>query len=62
MVHYKVQDHFGLDDDDIMKNKFSQFRFFRIWFILQRYNLFGFKPFITNIETDIEIVGGANEL
>lgn len=62
VVHYKVQDHFGLDDDDIMKNKFSQFRFFRIWFILQRYNLFGFKPFITNIETDIEIVGGANEL
>jgi uncharacterized protein (TIGR03034 family) len=62
VVHYKVQDHFGLDDDDIMKNKFSQFRFFRIWFILQRYNLFGFKPFITNIETDIEIVGSANEL
>jgi len=62
VIHYKVQDHFGLDDDDIMKNKFSQFRFFRIWFILQRYNLFGFKPFITNIETDIEIVGGANEL
>jgi len=62
VVHYKVQDHFGLDDDDIMKNKFGQFRFFRIWFILQRYNLFGFKPFITNIETDIEIVGGANEL
>ncbi|WP_312927362.1 YPO3983 family protein [Pseudescherichia sp.] len=62
VVHYKVQDHFGLDDDDIMKNKFSQFRFSRIWFILQRYNLFGFKPFITNIETDIEIVGSANEL
>lgn len=62
VVHYKVQDHFGLDDDDIMKNKFSQFRFFRIWFILQRYNLFGFKPFITNIESDIEIIGGANEL
>lgn len=62
VVHYKVQDHFGLDDDDIMKNKFSQLRFFRIWFVLQRYNLFGFKPFINNIETDIEIVGGANEL
>ncbi|WP_191939273.1 YPO3983 family protein [Pantoea agglomerans] len=57
VVHYKVQDHFGLDCDDISKFKFNQFRFFRIWFVLQRYNQFGFKPFMTNMEAAIEING-----
>ncbi|WP_414148907.1 YPO3983 family protein [Erwinia sp. BNK-24-b] len=55
VVHYKVQDHFGLDSDDILKTKFNQFHFFRIWFVLQRYNHFGFRPFMTNIEATIEI-------
>ncbi|CAH6345033.1 YPO3983 family protein [Pantoea agglomerans] len=57
VVHYKVQDHFGLDSDDILKTKFSQFHFFRIWFVLQRYNHFGFKPFMTNMEATIQITG-----
>ena len=61
VVHYKVQDHFGLDVDDISKFKFNQFRFFRIWFILQRYNQFGFRPFMANMETNVEITGGRNE-
>ncbi|KYQ94999.1 hypothetical protein AWY96_16520 [Serratia plymuthica] len=61
IVHYKVQDHFGLDSDDISKFKFNQFRFFRIWFVLQRYNQFGFNPFMTNMEATIEITGGRNE-
>lgn len=61
VVHYKVQDHFGLDDDDISKVKFNQFRFFRIWFLLQRYSQFAFKPFMTNMEATIEITGGRNE-
>ncbi|CAI2443139.1 Protein of uncharacterised function (DUF3289) [Serratia plymuthica] len=61
IVHYKVQDHFGLDSDDISKFKFNQFRFFRIWFVLQRYNQFGFNPFMTNMEATIEITGGPNE-
>jgi len=61
VVHYKVQDHFGLDDDDILKNKFNQFHFFRIWFVLQRYKPFGFKPFMTNMEASIEITGERNE-
>jgi len=59
VVHYKVQDHFGLDSDDILKTKFSQFHFFRIWFVLQRYNQFGFKPFMTNMKAIVEISGGA---
>ena len=57
VVHYKVQDHFGLDRDDITKTKFSQFHFFRIWFVLQRYNQFSFKPFMTNMEATVEISG-----
>ncbi|MBT0723630.1 DUF3289 family protein [Rosenbergiella sp. S61] len=57
VVHYKIQDHFGLDIDDISKFKFNQFRFFRIWFVLQRYNQFGFKPFMTNMKATIEITG-----
>ncbi|KGD76693.1 hypothetical protein HA49_04155 [Tatumella morbirosei] len=61
VVHYKVQDHFGLDNDDILKAKFSQFNFFRIWFVLQRYNQFGFKPYMTNMEATVEITGGRNE-
>jgi uncharacterized protein (TIGR03034 family) len=61
IVHYKVQDHFGLDDEDILDVKFSQFRFFRIWFILQRYKLFAFKPFMTNMETTIKIQGKRHE-
>lgn len=61
VVHYKVQDHFGLDDGDISKFKFNSFRFFRIWFLLQRYDQFGFKPFITNMEATVEITGKRNE-
>lgn len=62
VVHYKVQDHFGLDSDDILKIKFSQFHFFRIWFVLQRYNQFGFKPFITNMEAIVDISGSRREI
>ncbi|MDU5783426.1 MAG: YPO3983 family protein [Pantoea sp.] len=61
VIHYKVQDHFGLDVDDFSKLKFNQFRFFRIWFVLQRYNPFGFKPFMTNMEATVEITGGRND-
>ena len=61
IVNYKIQDHFGLDANDILKEKFNLFRFFRIWFVLQRYHCFGFKPFITNIEARVEITGAYNE-
>jgi len=61
VVHYKVQDHFGLDNADILNTKFKDFIFFRIWFVLQRYDKFGFKPFMTNMEATVEITGGRNE-
>lgn len=57
VVHYKIQDHFGLDNEDIKNWKFRQFRLFRIWFVLQRYSQFAFKPFMTNMEATIEITG-----
>ncbi|MGD8203847.1 YPO3983 family protein [Pantoea sp. FN0305] len=56
-VNYKIQDHFGLDAHDILNAKFNLFRFFRIWFVLQRYHRFGFKPFITHLNATIEING-----
>ncbi|QHM70416.1 hypothetical protein C7M51_00689 [Mixta intestinalis] len=61
VVHYKVQDHFGLDIDHILNYRFNQFRFFRIWFVLQRYNQFGFKPYMTDMEATVEITGGRSE-
>lgn len=56
-VRFIGQDHFGLDVDDIRKRKFNQLNFFKIWFILQRYNKFGFKPFLTNMEATITLQG-----
>ncbi len=61
VVHYRVQDHFSLDSDDIRKTKFSQFHFFRIWFVLQHYMQFGFRPFMTNMEATVEITGVRHE-
>lgn len=57
VIQYKVQDHFGLDDTDINNPKFRNLRFFRIWFVLQRYNQLGSKPFITNMEATLTITG-----
>ncbi len=57
LVHYRIQDHFGLDDDDIMNWEFRQWRFFRLWFVLQRYSAMAHRPFITEMETTMEIAG-----
>ncbi|MFE8151214.1 DUF3289 family protein [Brenneria goodwinii] len=57
VIHYRVQDHFGLDDQDILKWTFRQFRFFRIWFVLQHYGPLAHRPFITEMETELEITG-----
>ncbi|NNS08338.1 YPO3983 family protein [Erwinia sp. JH02] len=57
VVYYKIQDHFGLDNLDIQNWKFRQFNLFRIWFVLQHYSQFAFKPFMTNMEATIEITG-----
>ena len=57
-ILYKGQDHFGLGVEDIQKQKFMQFQFFKIWFVLQRFNRFGFRPFFTNMEAIIDVEGG----
>ncbi|MEJ5062574.1 YPO3983 family protein [Erwinia sp. MYb375] len=60
VVHYKIQDHFGLDSQDVQNWKYRNFNLFRIWFVLQRYSKFAFKPFMTNMEATIEITGDRN--
>ncbi|PWC12940.1 hypothetical protein DDT56_16035 [Brenneria corticis] len=57
VIHYKTQDHFGLDEEDISKWKFRQWRFFRLWFVLQRYSQFAYRPFITEMEATVEVGG-----
>ncbi|NIG16915.1 DUF3289 family protein [Pantoea sp. Cy-640] len=49
-IKFSGQDHFWLDARDIGKQKFSQFQFFKIWFVLQHFDRFGFRPFLTNME------------
>ncbi|MEE9684563.1 YPO3983 family protein [Lelliottia amnigena] len=61
VIRYRIQDHFGLDYVDISKSKFKQFRLFRIWFVLQHFKQFAFRPFMTNMETLVEISGVRNE-
>lgn len=61
VIRYNIQDHFGLDNDDILKAHFHQFRFFRIWFVLQRYERFACRPFMTNMCARVEISGNKNE-
>ncbi|MCW0319659.1 DUF3289 family protein [Pantoea dispersa] len=56
-IKFSGQDHFGLDARDIGKQKFSQFQFFKIWFVLQHFDRFGFRPFLTNMEAVIDIEG-----
>jgi len=55
-LFFKAQDHFGLDVKDIQNEIYSQFRFFRIWFFLQRHKDFAFKPFFTNFHS-VERIG-----
>ena len=61
MVQYKIQDHFGLDDTDILNFLPRQFDFFRIWFLLQRYNKFAVKPFMTNMQAIVKIRGNIHD-
>ncbi|MCU5773711.1 DUF3289 family protein [Erwiniaceae bacterium BAC15a-03b] len=56
-VHYKGQDHFGLDNQDIMNLRFHHIPVFRIWFVLQRWEKFGYRPFMTNMSATLDITG-----
>ncbi|MCP1438616.1 uncharacterized protein (TIGR03034 family) [Erwinia persicina] len=56
-LHYKGQDHFGLDDRDIMDPRFHHLNIFRIWFVLQRWRRYAYKPFFTNMAATITLTG-----
>lgn len=56
-IHYRGQDHFGLDDDDILNPRYHRIDLFRIWYVLQHWEKFGYQPFMTNMEATIEITG-----
>ena len=60
-VHYRMQDHFGLDDNDVLNPVYREFRIFRLWFALQRWKKQGYRPFITEINTTVEISGRRDE-
>jgi uncharacterized protein (TIGR03034 family) len=57
-LFFKGQDHFGLGKEDITNALYKKFRFFRIWFFLQRHRDYAYKPFMTNFSTHIRINGG----
>ncbi|MFP1725754.1 DUF3289 family protein [Lonsdalea quercina] len=60
-VYYHAQDHFGLDDNDILDPIYRRLEIFNLWFTLQRWQKFGYKPFITEMNATIEINGGRSE-
>ena len=60
-IKYRIQDHFGLDTNDITNNFYRQFRIFRIWFYLQHNNIYAFKPFMTKINFTKNVTLGRYE-
>ncbi|ARJ42842.1 hypothetical protein B1H58_12930 [Pantoea alhagi] len=56
-IRFKFQDHFGLDTTDISNAFYRNFRIFRIWFVLQRWEGYGFHPFFTEINSIVKIQG-----
>lgn len=58
LLFFKGQDHFGLGKEDITNALYKNFRFFRIWFFLQRHRDYAYKPFMTNFSAHIRINGG----
>ncbi|WP_437748806.1 DUF3289 family protein [Enterobacter mori] len=58
LLSFKGQDHFGLGREDIANELYKKFRFFRIWFFLQRHRDYAFKPFMTNFSAHIPVKGG----
>lgn len=41
-VNYRIQDHFGLDNDDVLNPLYRELRIFRLWFTLQRWKQYGY--------------------
>lgn len=60
-VHFRSQDHFGLDDTDVRHWIYSNVRLFRIWFVLQRWVEYGYRPFITEMNVTKTIEGSRKD-
>ena len=60
-VHYRVQDHLGPDDADILNSINREVRVFRIWFVLQQYVKYGYRLFIAEMNATVEISGRRGE-
>ncbi|WP_371813157.1 DUF3289 family protein [Tatumella sp. JGM118] len=50
-LHCKVDDHPGLNVEDIHNSSLNPLCFLHSWFLLKRYNQSDLKSFMTNIET-----------
>ncbi|MCM0151747.1 DUF3289 family protein [Photobacterium galatheae] len=58
LIVYKIQDHFVLDIPDVNGGKnFELLSLSRSWFLLQRYEKYAYKPFITEMNFDYIIEG-----
>ncbi|HEM6801183.1 DUF3289 family protein [Citrobacter koseri] len=57
LLSFKGQDHFGLGKEDITNTLYKNFRFFRIWFFLQRHRDYAYRPFLTNLNAHAHIKG-----
>eukprot|EP00914_Ancora_sagittata_P021783 GHVO01043288.1.p2 GENE.GHVO01043288.1~~GHVO01043288.1.p2 ORF type:complete len:312 (-),score=8.76 GHVO01043288.1:2756-3574(-) len=65
---YEIQDHFGLDSNDInhdlsdgLRKQYEQIEGFRSWYLLQHF--YGFEPFITEMNfklKDLKLKDGFN--
>jgi uncharacterized protein (TIGR03034 family) len=56
-VHYRVQDHFGLDDVDIANRLYGSLPLFQTWYVLQRWEGYNYRPFITEMSATRTIEG-----
>jgi uncharacterized protein (TIGR03034 family) len=56
-VHYRVQDHFGLDDVDIANPLYGSLPLFQTWYVLQRWEGYNYRPFITEMSATRIIEG-----
>ncbi|WP_160288904.1 DUF3289 family protein [Pseudomonas knackmussii] len=56
-VHYRIQDHFGLDEKDIAHSLYGGLPVFQIWYVLQRWGGYDYKPFITEMNATKTING-----
>ncbi len=56
-LRFHIQDHFGLDLSDLNCLLFENTPWFCSWFMLQRYKLYDFKPFISEASFTVQIEG-----